>query len=417
VPSTVLAGPGITATTITVGIHYIDGAAGSSYASALGVKGATQGDVPAQAKALQSYVNSHGGLAAGRKLQFVMRAIDYSQSLPANSQAACADFTQDHKVYAAFSALEGNYPDDTLVPCLARRGVLTLSGALVPGSNKAMFKRYASYYYAPGQFESVAAAKTYIDGLHTAKYFDAGARIGVLYWDLPSFKEALNEGLTPALREYGLNVVNARAVAAPQATSDMSRTASDIANATLRFMTDDIDHVLFLDSGGGLAQYFMLSAQNQRYAPRYGLSSDSNLPLLEANANPGQLKRSLAVGWQPTLDVSGAKLPHTPAARTCDGIMSAAGIKPASGLDHWVMYRLCSGVFFLQKTLRSASAWSLDGFRSAVERLGRPAETNAVGYAEHYGPGKSWGADAYRTLAFQDACACFAYTSGDLPVR
>jgi hypothetical protein len=407
----------VTATSITVGIHYIDAAAGTSYASTLGVKGATQGDVSAHAKALQSYVNSHGGLAAGRKLQFVMRAIDYSQSLPANSQAACADFTQDHKVYAAFSVLEGNYPDDTLVPCLARAGVLTVSGALVPGSDKAFFTRYRSHYYAPGQFESVAAAKAYVTGLHSAGYFPPGARIGLLYWDLASFREALSEGLAPALRRYGLNVVASRAIAAPQATSDMGTTVSGIQGAALRFQADRVDHVLFLDSGGALAQYFMIGAQNQQYFPRYGLSSDSNLPLLEANANPSQLKSALAVGWQPTLDVGESRLPRSAAAQNCDRIMSAAGIRPASGLDHWVMYRLCSGVFFLQQALRRAPDWSLTGFRAGVERLGTSPETNALGYAERYGPGKYWGASAYRTLSYRESCACFDYTSGPTAVR
>jgi hypothetical protein len=416
VPSGALAGPGVTATTITVGINYVDAAA-TSYAAALGVKGAKQGDVPAEAKALQSYINSNGGLAAGRKLQFVMRAADYSQSLSANSQAACTDFTQDHKVYAAFSVIEGNFPDDTLVPCLARKGVVTLSGALVPGSDKAFFNRYASYYYAPGQFEAVASARTYIDGLHAAGFFSAGARIGLLYWDLPAFKDAMNGGLLPALRRHGLDVTASRAIPAPQTTSDMGSTASGIEGAALRFQTDRVDHVLFLDSGGGLAQYFMIGAQNQQYTPRYGLSSDSNLPLLELNANPRQLKGALAVGWQPALDVAESRLPKSAAAQKCDGIMSAAGIRPASSLDHWVIYRLCSGVFFLQQALRHAPDWSLSGFRTGVERLGTSPDTNALGYAERYGPGKYWGASAYRSLAFQGSCACFSYTSGQVPVR
>jgi hypothetical protein len=417
VPTSVLTGPGVTGTSITIGIQYVDAAAGSSYASSLGVKGATLGDVRAQAKALQAYVNSHGGLAAGRKLQLVMRPIDYSQSLPANAQAACADFTQDHKVYAAFSVLLGNFPDDTLVPCLARAGVMTVSGALVPGSEKAFFQRYRSHYYAPGQFESVAAARTYVTGLHSAGYFRPGARIGLLYWDLPAFREALNEGLTPALRRHGLSVAATRAIPAPQATSDMGSTASAIQGAALRFQTDRVDHVLFLDSGGGLAQYFMIGAQNQQYFPRYGLSSDSNLPLLEANANPSQLKGALAVGWQPTLDVGESRLPRTPAAQSCDRIMSAAGIRPASGLDHWVTYRLCSGIFFLQQALRRAPDWSLAGFRAGVERLGASPESNSLGYAERYGPGKYWGGHAYRSLSYREPCACFDYTSGPTTVR
>jgi ABC-type branched-subunit amino acid transport system substrate-binding protein len=416
-PDVALTGPGVSATTITIGVTYLDNGAGSSYASSFGLKGLELGDVRAQVHALQSYINSHGGLAHGRALQVVMHPLDLSQSLSANAQAACADFTQDHKIYAAFSAITENYPNDTFVPCLARSGALTLSGAYVPGSSKAFFARYPSHYYAPGQFESVAAARTYVDGLHSAGYFSKGARVGLLYWDAPSFADAYRDGIVPALRRHGLGVTAAIPIRTAQTTSDAGPVLSSVQSAVLRFRSDRVDHVLFLDSGGALAQYFMTGAQNQGYSPRYGLSSFSALPLLEANASPSQLEDSLAVGWEPTHDVAETRLPRSTAARDCDRIMSAAGIRPASSLDHWVIYRLCSGVFFLQQVMGRATDWSPAGFRRTVEGLGSPVASNALGFSERYTAGKHWGTAAYRMLAFDNDCSCFVYTTGPQAIR
>ena len=42
-----------------------------------------------------------------------------------------------------------------------------------------------------------------VDGLDMHGYFDEGAKIGVVTWDDPQYREAINDGLLPALKDHG----------------------------------------------------------------------------------------------------------------------------------------------------------------------------------------------------------------------
>jgi hypothetical protein len=122
------------------------------------------------------------------------------------------------------------------------------------------------------------------------------------------------------------------------------------------------------------------------------------------------------VGWTPTKDVDQTRQPVSAGSSLCDQIMSKAGLTPASAADRWTMYTVCSGLFFLQQSLDSAQPVTRAGFRTAVEQLGHPTASAAVGYTERYGPGKHWGTGACRLSAYQESCSCFTYTSTTMPI-
>jgi hypothetical protein len=171
-----------------------------------------------------------------------------------------------------------SYPNNTMVSCLTQAGVITVNASAAAGSEPAFFGRYPETYYAPGQPESITAAKAYVNGLHKAGFFDATPHIGLLYFDAPSFVDAYQRGVVPALASHGLQLTDAIPVQTAQTSADASQVIATVQNATLKFRSETIDHVIFLDASGGIANYFLTGADSQRYTPRYGLNSNTNPP-------------------------------------------------------------------------------------------------------------------------------------------
>jgi len=96
-----VSGPGVTATRIYIGLVYSTNA--DAVNKAAGANGISTGDTQADAKAVIDDINKHGGVA-GRKLVPIWYAFDSTSTQPIDSQwsAACAHFTQDNHVFAAF---------------------------------------------------------------------------------------------------------------------------------------------------------------------------------------------------------------------------------------------------------------------------------------------------------------------------
>jgi hypothetical protein len=89
--------PGVTATTITIGIPYVD----LSALASLGVK-LTQGSFPDAYNALISNINAEGGIN-GRKIVAKLVPVDPSGTAPAAT--ACTQLTEDDKVFVAIAPL------------------------------------------------------------------------------------------------------------------------------------------------------------------------------------------------------------------------------------------------------------------------------------------------------------------------
>ena len=120
------AGPGVTATTITLGVSYYQSAAAAN--AALGARGVDTGDPVAATKVLLNAINKAGGIA-GRRVKALYFAIDPQSSTPyaTEAQAECTYFTQDHKVFAL---IDGTPAADAR-RCLAQRGVADLRASIV----------------------------------------------------------------------------------------------------------------------------------------------------------------------------------------------------------------------------------------------------------------------------------------------
>jgi len=117
-------GPGVTATTISVGFPYAPNA--DQAQAALGNSAVTQGDPKRVVEALVADINLRGGVA-GRKLVAVFHQLDAQSGETAaqQEQGLCSTFTEDHEVLAVFGATGSLLRD-----CLAKRGVINVTGTI-----------------------------------------------------------------------------------------------------------------------------------------------------------------------------------------------------------------------------------------------------------------------------------------------
>jgi len=125
-PSVGTDGPGLTKTTISIGITYYQSAKAAN--AALGARGVDTGDPVAASRVLVAAINGSGGIA-GRRVVPLFYAIDPQSAQPyaSEAQAECSYFSEDHHVFAV---LDGTPAADARA-CLAKHGVAVLRD--VPG--------------------------------------------------------------------------------------------------------------------------------------------------------------------------------------------------------------------------------------------------------------------------------------------
>ena len=404
---------GITARSVSVGTYYLDTEQTNALIGSVG-SGSSIGDLRAQQNAVAGYINGHGGVA-GRRLQLVQHRFDPNGDASTEAQATCARWTEDNHVLAGLGTLPA--ANDVLVSCLAKAGTLSIGGTATNVGTAEDFRRHAPYYYAPASLEMVTVGRTYGRGLAQQGFFDSGARVGVLHVTQPEYRQALGQGLLPALAAAGHTPVAVQPITYSGGFSDYGSLVSQVQAAVLKFQSEGITHVLFLDVGSALAYWFLQQATNQGYAPQYGLSTLSAPSFLQDSFADGQLEGAVAVGWQPFDDVDHTRdLPPNPARALCQRIMRDAGLTPTSALDLKFQLSTCSGMFFLKHALDRAEALTAAGVQRAVSSFGRTNVPSAAGLTDTYRPGKNWGGGEYTTSRYTSSCRCFRYTGPAHPM-
>jgi hypothetical protein len=398
-------GPGVTDKTVNVGIIYTNQSQLNASFTALGAKGLVYGDLLLQQKAIINYINARGGVAGGRKLV----PVAYDGTSSTDPQAICTYWTEDHKVFA------GIYPGGRVEmavwnSCMKQRGAIFITTPYTPGDNS-YFERYGEYYYATGSLESVRLGRVYIDGLHGQGYFKGAKKVGLLYYEMPSFLRSLEDGVKPALKRHGISIApgNMYGVKYPESTSEYGDVAAAVQSAQLRFAAEGVDRVLFLDAGGGLAFSFMQNAQSQNYRPKYGLQSGSGPNFLQQNFGPDQLSGSVGVGWMPPNDVNWPDIPDNPARKLCREIMAKADQPAQSLADLNAQYNMCSTFFFLRDSLNNAKGVNAKALEAGLGALKSAPSTAANTMGSGFGPDKHWGVQMYQPFHYVDACSCYRY--------
>lgn len=404
--------PGVTSKEVKIGVERIDTAALGAFANSAGVK-AGIGNLNGFQDALIAWVNRSGGLA-GRKLTPVFFQANLSASNQSNDAARCATWAEDNHVYAAQAGItEGT----GAVPCLAKHGVVSINTLETAPGSVDDFNRYRPYYYAPSATETVSLARSYVTGLHSAGFFQPSAKIGLLYFDYPEFRVAKERGLKPALARLGLSVSSEYSVSYSGNPAEAGNISAAVSSAELKFASVGVKKVLFLDSGGTLALFFMENAQNQHQAFDYGLNSTSDAAFLEGQSGiSSQLPRSVVAGVQPARDSNDlGSAPRNPDRDRCFAILRAAGFVPGSAVDRQTMTEYCAFYFFLKATFDRASSFGPRGFAAAAASLGHHPGTAAASNGDDFSTGLPWGAARYGIATWRADCSCFKYTGNAHP--
>jgi ABC-type branched-subunit amino acid transport system substrate-binding protein len=394
---------GVTDKEIVLGISTANNFSTTAAAAGLASRSDSTADAK-KAQAILDYLNANGGIA-GRKVTAVFHDIDSTGQFDVEAQAACEDWTNDHKVFAALAWL---YDRDTLLSCLARANVPLLKSSFQL-YDRTFASPYTGYLYTPS-FLFGDRWGAWIDALARQGYFAPGTKVGLLRLDSPEHDRTADNVIKPALAGKGVKLTDEAEVAPFRDAGDAAgATAPAVNNVVLRFKNANIDRVLLMDIGGVLGWFFGTAAQAQNYHPKYGLNSLNRPEFLTANVPAQQLEGSIGAGWWPIED-EGVASAGTPAEATCAGIMQ----KAAQTVDYTAL-SYCERLFFLKAALDRAPVLNPAGLHDAVAGLGS-SFSSPVTHTTSFQGGRPDGVAAMRDFAYDGPCGCFKYKGSLHPI-
>jgi ABC-type branched-subunit amino acid transport system substrate-binding protein len=393
--------------------------------AALGAPGLSSGDPKADYKAVIDDINAHGGVA-GRKLVPVFHRYDATSAQPSadQDQAACSDFTEDHHVAGVVSVGVTN----NLTECVMKAGAVQVDASVLVGPDEGDFRQWP-YYFDAGLISQDRLMAAYVPSLVRQHYFTGWnaatgqpapgrPKLGVMSLNDPEWNRPVARVFLPALRKAGYSVASKDIISVynPNSTAEDSQTLADIQNAVLRFRSDGVTHVIFLDTRGSFLTFFGKDAKAQRYFPRYGVDSGSAVQTIydAGLADADQLNGAVGLGWNPGADLSPAAAAkyRTPATTRCLKVIRARSGQALSGADEQgVAISACDEVrLFAQAVDLAGPIINRDTLRAAIEGLGRgfvSAELPAV----YFAPGRHDGGELGFDLAWDNKCSCAKYVN------
>lgn len=402
---------GVTDTEIFLGIGYATN--GSQANEAIGAGAATSTDGKKAMELLIKDLNDRGGIN-GRKVVPVWHAVDAlaAKTYEQHGQEMCATWTEDNKVFAAFGA-----PYESLRQCMENAGA-PMTYTSLSGSSELTFKEYP-LYYEPGNLNLSRIARHTVDSLARRKFFPATARVGLITFDDPYFRQAMTQSMQPALARHGIKPIQTIYVPSPQSTSDLGGISAGISSAVLQFSAQQVSHVLILDSAAVATFLFMQEAESQGYRPRYGLNTQNGntalSDLLASSNSQDQLINSLSIGWAPTLDLRGAEDPDekaSPLRRRCVKILEDGGLSAfTSGNAKGQAMIVCEEVWFFEAAAKAAGRnLTTQSFIAGIESI-RSTVDSPLTLGNKFGPGRHDGVARVADAAYVNECRCFRYTS------
>jgi hypothetical protein len=410
-------GPGVTSTTITLGVTYYQSAKAANEAFGSSVD---LGDPVAGTRALVKAINSSGGIA-GRQVAMLVYAVDPQSAQPyaAEAQALCTYFTQDHKVFAVLNGT----PAADASACLAKRGVAVLGGEMIKPQ------------LAPNEVDTYAASLARADTALVPELFRQGwfspwdrlqaapgttrAKTGVVTVDDPYTNRVIDGILLPGLKRAGYPPAPSDVIriSPPGGFGDDGAVVAAVQSAVLKLNADGVDHVILDDGNGSLSLLFHNYAYSQGYFPRYGGTSGNAWQVLLSGGSlqAKTLRGAIGVGWQPLFDLpyDGKDGAYSNAARRrCFDIFRKAGSPHTDAGTAGGQAEGCDVAFLLQAAFAGYEGpLTLGTLLRRVEALGTRYPL-ASGFSSRFGPGKHDGAGAYKAMRFDNGCSCVVYVGG-----
>ena len=372
------------------------------------------GDQAGDAAAIEKAVNASGGLF-GRKIKIVVHD-NKSTSIAANAssvaQSNCTYFAQDRPVIAVINTVS-LIDLDEFRACLAKAHIPLVTLSTQPFDDTTV-RAYAPYYYNPISVSWSRLANVLINRLSEVKFFTgwntvtgaasatARVKVGVLYGGDKGGTRAAAL-LLGALKKAGY------------ATDSFQY--SDATNqqpAVLRFEQNGVTHVLSVDNA---LTFFMTSANNQNYRPRYGVNTYNGINvLLERTAPASQLVGALGVGWYSSLDVNQDQGPVGPGQKKCLSDLAADGQTFAGKrFAQAVGLAICDGIHLTVMGAQQGGGLDPVAVRRGVVRLGSTFPV-AGGFSSGLSDTNFGLPGSGRDLAYTASCTCFLYSSSTYPL-
>ena len=392
--------PGITSSTVYIGIFYSSQAASANRALGAGGAAATY-DTRDVFNATIDYANKHGGFA-GRKLKALYYDYDLTGDTNTEDQSACAFWTQDNKVFSLAARTDiGN-------ACAEKAGAIPYGGGAATSET---FKKFP-HLIAPDETAFDRLGKVTVNGLNRAKYFSG--KLGLVTWDSPQYKLTINNGYLPSLSKIGVKPVEIAYIGEPSNLNGISDSTAAVASAVARFKAAGIDHVIIQDGpagvfgDAGLTFLWMNQSKSQNYYPRYGQNAHNApgwdvLPADQMNnalaVDDTDLEKKFDEGWR----VNKFR-------EDCFKIQRDAGYPVSSDNinDQLAAGTSCDAVFLLQRIFNSSSRITRDSFLRAFERLGT-SQPSALVYGTKLFSGRRDGSNMFRNALYLESCRCLKY--------
>lgn len=413
-------GRGVTASAINIGVMYIDPNAGRA-AQAIGANGADTGDGRAVAEAVIADINTRGINGRTLKPAWYSNDVTSTQSQGQQMQVACDAFMQDHNAFAVVGL-----GHQALAECVEKRGGVTVDATFgVVGLDRA---RLAALPHTVNVSAMAVdrAAEALVPALVDQNWFagwntalgapgPAPVRVGVISYDDPYFRRAIERNLKPALAAAGHPAVVTEYVNHHQSLSDLSGQTTQVQSAVLKFASEGVTHVVNFDDNGTIGLFLTNAAESQGYRPRYGVTTGSEFQyLVQSGSVPReQLSGALGIGWHTILDVpyqDWLSDKHASASRKrCGAVLAKANVRVGGVFAATLAAGLCDSLYTLEATMRQAgSALSRDTYRATLAGFGDAYQSAAT-------PGTSLSADRrdgaarYFHWGFDAQCTCMTY--------
>jgi hypothetical protein len=385
-----------------LGIPYQNASQSNTASKAFGLN-LTGIDYQAVANAVIADVNRHGGLF-GRNVTPVFAEFP---PVAQTGQAQCATWTQDNHVYAVVDSF---IPEDTLSGCLAKAKVPFSNGSYNAIDQKVL-NHYRPYFRKLTTVSNDTLFPTFLDRLKAQGYFrgwntstggpgSAPVKAGLICRD---DYEANRDGCADLAR-----LLKARGYAVGDAfhVSGATAPASD---AVLKMTSQGVTHVFSQTTD---ILFFMQAAEQQRYRPRYALTT-TNVPGLLAGsggAPAAQLAGSLGVGSAPLVDVATPPA-MGPGRAHCKKVLKDAHVDVDPGyLAQAAAQGLCDEIYLYVDAARAGGGFTPSHLTSGFARISATFQAGTV-FRVGFTATRFDEPSAVRDLGYDAECHCFRFLS------
>lgn len=335
--------------------------------------------------------NARGGVAG---CQVELFYFDFSSlasdGFDGQSQKECAYFAEDAKVFAAYSAA---LETETVVECLAERGVVSLFNGAEYAPIQRDFDRYRGFLYQPWQINTDRWGQ-FVDLWDQVDFFGNDAKVGILVADdgTGNGQRLAYEIWRPKLEALGIDV-SVFEYKWIRSYSSVSDASTALSAAVLKFKSEGVTHVLPTPDGAAMSIFFTGIADGQDYRPAYGTTTFSGGTPVTASDSQSSNWVTIAFDTMTfrtsTTEASPAEAsyPANSSRARCDE--AVATVQEGAHL----FYRFCDAIDFLEASLRESPEVSPAALLGGAEGLGSGLLT-----ASGVGP-PLWGPDRYDAVA------------------